>query len=356
MKKESITHKYVNYKESDFLTDSYFQEWVYQPSADHEAFWLQVINTLPQQREAIENARLYLKNISFATHTPSDEEVEASWEKHLQLIQTIAQPVEKPVGKIHTLRRTLIRAAAVITGLIIISGVYFFLNNYHNEQIIKTGFGETRQVTLPDGSQVDLNANSKITFNDNWKNGKSREVWLEGEALFNVTHINKDTNQIKSGDKFLVHTKGLTVTVLGTVFDIRQRRQKTEVVLQSGKIKLSFDNNNQDIIMYPGQIVAYNDSEKKSTTASIAPEKFSAWKNQKLILENPKVEEILVYLEDNFGKKIIVEDKEMNTRSVNGPILISSLDDALFVLSTILNTQVEKPDSSTIILRSRISR
>jgi ferric-dicitrate binding protein FerR (iron transport regulator) len=236
----------------------------------------------------------------------------------------------------------LLRAAAVVAGAILLAGGWFLLHRNGNEQFMaSTGFGELKQVMLPDGSKVDLNANSKITYTN-------REVWLEGEALFSVAHNNK---------VFHVHTKDLTVTVLGTVFDIRQRRRKTEIVLQSGKIKLSFANGKeQDIIMTPGQIVSYNDQEERSMTASTSPEKFSAWKNQRLILQDPTVSDILVYLEDNFGKKIIIEDPELSSRTVNGPILISSLDDALFVLSTVLNTEVVKRDSTTIIMRSRSSR
>ncbi|MDQ0109010.1 ferric-dicitrate binding protein FerR (iron transport regulator) [Chitinophaga terrae (ex Kim and Jung 2007)] len=354
MKKESIAKKYVHYKESDFLTDSYFQEWVYQPSPDHDAFWQQVINTVPQQKETIENARLYLKSITFVTHTPTDEEVEMSWNRHLQLIQALPQPT----GRVHSLRRRWLQAAAVLAGAILITGAVFFLKSRSNPQIIaSTGFGEMKRVILPDGSQVDLNANSRITYSKNWEKGHNREVWLEGEALFNVTHLNKNTNQVQADESFQVHTKDLTVTVLGTIFDIRQRRLKTEVVLQSGKIKLSFANGKeQDIIMNPGQIVSYDGQEKKSSTGNISPEKFSAWKNQKLILQDPKVNEILVYLEDNFGKKIIIDDPELGNRTVNGPILISSLDDALFVLSTVLNTEVVKQDSTTIIMRPRDAR
>ncbi|UPK72293.1 FecR family protein [Chitinophaga filiformis] len=348
MKKESIAHKYVHYKESDFLADSYFQEWVYQPSADHETFWQKVIKALPQQKETIENARLYLKSISFVAHTPTDEEVERTWEKHLQLLQTLPAPSDK----VHFLsRRTLFRAAAVLTGIIVITGAWLIFRHGGKEQIVaSTAFGEIKQVRLPDGSQVDLNANSKITYSEHWEKGSNREVWLEGEGLFSVRPVN-------NSEKFLVHIKDLTVTVLGTVFDIRQRRSKTEVVLQSGKIKLSFANGNeQDIIMTPGQIVSYNDVEKKSFTTSTSPEKFSAWKNQRLILQDPKVSEILTYLEDTFGKKIIMEDPALSNRTVNGPILISSLDDALFVLSTVLNTEVVKRDSTTIIMRPRSSR
>lgn len=332
MNKEAISNKYRHYKGSDFLTDAYFLEWIYRPSVENEAFWKEVMITVPQQQATIENARLYLESVSFEKHTPTEAEVEASWEKHLGQIQALPSGKKK-----FQLKKVLLGAAAVVAGCVLIVSAWLMLHSANKGQLVaSTGFGELKQVVLPDGSKVDLNANSKITY-------KNREVWLEGEALFNVKQVPK---------QFLVHTKGLTVTVLGTVFDIRQRRSKTEIVLQSGKIKLSFANGKeQDIIMTPGQIVSYND--EKPVTAHIAPEKFSAWKNQRLILQDPTVGDILVYLEDNFGKKIIMEDPALNKRVVNGPILISSLDDALFVLSTVLNTEIVKRDSTTIIMRSR---
>ncbi|MBO9728545.1 MAG: FecR domain-containing protein [Chitinophaga sp.] len=357
MKKEAISHKYIHYKESDFLTDTAFLEWVYEPTAANEAFWQEVISTLPQQKATIHNARLYLTSVTFADHTPSDEAAAASWEKHLLRIQNLSTSIT-PATKVHFLsRRRLLRVAAAIAGVVLLTGAWYLLKNDHRPQMISTRFGEMRTLTLPDGSRVNLNANSKITYRPHWEKGTDREVWLEGEALFTVNHLNKDTNQVKAGEKFLVHTKDLTVTVLGTVFDVRQRRHTTEVVLESGKIRLSFTNgNNQDILMNPGQLVSYSDVDKKPVTAVTAPEKYTAWKNQRLILQDPKVHDIVLYLEDNFGKKIIMEDATLNNRTVNGPILITSLDDALFVLSTVLNTTIVKQDSSTIILRSRVAQ
>ncbi|SEW52657.1 FecR family protein [Chitinophaga arvensicola] len=358
MEKKFTIATYSHFKESDFLSDAYFQEWVYTPTPENEQFWQEVIDTYPQQKTTIQQAHLYLRNISFQQHQPSEDAVEASLQRHLQLIQGLQEVdtaiPQKPRPALYTLRN-LLKVAAVIGGMLLLAYAYRFYQQKYQHQIAQTGFGEIRHVILPDGSAVDLNANSSITYNKEWKPGQPREVWLNGEALFEVVHLNKDPNKILSQEKFLVHTKDLTVTVLGTVFDIRQRRSKTEVVLQSGKISLSFnDGTAKDILMSPGEVVAYNDAAKKITTETVAPEKFTAWKNHQLILTNPSVNDILAYLEDNFGRKIIVEDKQLTVRTINGPILLTSLDDALFVLSTVLNTEIVKKDSGAIIMRPRV--
>ncbi|NIG52998.1 FecR family protein [Chitinophaga sp. Cy-1792] len=354
MERKSIAERYSQYNENDFLTDPYFQEWVYTPTPETEAYWQEVRLVLPLKITDMDNARLYLHHISFKQHIPSDEAAQASWEKHLQLIS--AQEANKAApapASIFPLRKAL-KIAAMFAGVAIITATYIFFPRSATRITAQTGYGEIRQITLPDGSLVDLNANSSISYNSKWKSGEKREIWLKGEALFNVVHINKDTNNIKEQERFLVHTKGLTVTVLGTVFDVRQRRQKTEVALQSGKIRLSFeDADKDDVILQPGQFISYNEGDKQTATENIAAEKFSAWKDRKLILNNPSVSEILKYLEDTFGKKIILEDKKRDSQIINGPILLSSLDDALFVLSMVLEAQVIKKDTQTIILRTR---
>lgn len=350
---KNITDIYADFTEKDFFADPHFQEWVYNPTADIDNFWQEIMHVFPSKKADIENARIYLKSISFTQHEPSKQEIEASLQRHLQQIQNLPSAKPAPVIK-KSFRRSLLRVAAVFVGVVLIAASYFIFFSKPAKLTASTKFGETKQVVLPDGSVVDLNANSSISYSKEWQQGEKREVWLNGEAYFDVKHINKDTNNIQPGEQFLVHVKDLTVAVLGTTFDIRQRRLKTEVILQSGKIKLLFEDGSvKEMIMQPGELVSYNEPDKKVSKQNASAEQFTAWKESKLILTDPTVSEILAYLEDNFGKKIRVEDNSLNAKVINGPILLSSLDDALFVLSTVLNTEIIKTDSTNILLRSR---
>lgn len=348
-----LSDTYTHFTEKDFFEDPYFQEWVYNPSPELESFWGEIMNVFPDKKTDMESARTYLKAISFKQHDPSHDEVEASLQRHLQQIQNLQSVQPAPVVK-PSFNRSWLRIAAVFGGIALLTASYFTFFRKPDMLVASTKFGETKQVVLPDGSVVDLNANSSLRYNKEWSAGEKREVWLNGEAYFDVKHINKDSNNIQPREQFLVHSKDLTVTVLGTTFDIRQRRLKTEVILQSGKIRLSFaDGTAKEMIMQPGELVSYDESDKKVFTQTASAEQFSAWKQNKLILTDPTVSEILAYLEDNFGKKIVLEDSGLNTKVINGPILLSSLDDALFVLSTVLNTEIIKTDSTNILLRPR---
>ncbi|WP_374165310.1 FecR domain-containing protein [Arcticibacter sp. MXS-1] len=68
---------------------------------------------------------------------------------------------------------------------------------------------------------------------------------------------------------------------------------------------------------------------------------------------NPTIRQITAYLEDTFGKKIVTSDEALNDKMIAGPIPLNSLNDALFVISTVSNVDILRPDSSTILLKRR---
>src|SRR5690606_15777064 len=107
-----------------------------------------------------------------------------------------------------------------------------------------TGYGETRKINLPDGSLVVLNANSELKYESNWQQAPMREVWLQGEAFFEVVKTTEEK-------QFIVHTGSLDVEVLGTQFNVHNRHQKVQVVLSSGKVKLQPLERQESLLMNP---------------------------------------------------------------------------------------------------------
>jgi len=246
-----------------------------------------------------------------------------------------------------------IAAAAIVVGALLMIGLTWYSSSGKGQQLHETQYGKTSRVVLPDGSTVMLNAHSSLEYNGDWNTAEVREVWLKGEGYFSVKKAFRD-GDVQRPQKFRVYTADLVVEVLGTSFDIRERRGVTEVVLGTGSIELVFRNPAHGTIrMKPGDRVVYDPRQQQQVlqdTASAAD--YSAWQQNRLILKNPTVREIARYLEDNFGYRIELEDQRMGNKIITGPILYDSLDDALFILSTVLNTQIIKKDS-TIILRPR---
>jgi ferric-dicitrate binding protein FerR (iron transport regulator) len=169
---------------------------------------------------------------------------------------------------------------------------------------------------------------------------------LEGEAFFNIKRIYDSL----PNERFIVHVKNANIEVLGTQFNVRERRDKTEIVLQQGKIKVTFTSGTEpDIILQPGQIVTIGDHKQTVISKTTAPEEYTAWKNKKLILTNATLKEIVEYLEDNFGKQIVLTDAVLANRRIEGTFKLDNLDDAMLFLSKALNLNIIHQDSTLFI-------
>lgn len=336
----------------EFICDPFFQEWIVNPTAEQSDFWKEFLLRYPAAEEELRVARTFLQGITFREEFPDEAVVAASFEKHWEVIAAQSdQPERYEGGK--KIRMWRIVAAAVVVGVLLTVGLTWYFSSDNGRQLYETQYGQTRNVVLPDGSFVTLNAHSSLEYKGDWRADAVREVWLQGEGYFSVKKSLRDEDP-QQPQQFRVHTADLVVEVLGTTFDIRERRGVTEVVLGSGSIELVFRNPAHGAIrMKPGDRVVYDPRQQQQVlrdTANAAD--YSAWQQNKLILKNPTVREIARYLEDNFGYRIELEDQQMGNKIITGPILYDSLDDALFILSTVLNTQIIKQDS-TIILRPR---
>lgn len=321
--------RYAGFGVPELVCDPFFQDGVINPEGESAAFWRAWVTAYPDKKEVVEEARQLLETLSFVDHVPGEAQVEASLRRALKFIE------EKPGSGIR--RIAWLAAAAIATAVCLIAGYRYWQGT---QRVYATPYAQTRVLYLPDSSRVVLNAHSECRLGGAWKPGTPREVWLDGEAFFDVRPM--------AGAVFLVHSGGLTVEVMGTSFDIRNRRGKTEVVLQSGKVRLLFaDGGHQDLVMTPGDKIVYDPQASVLVHTETRPENYTSWKDKKLT--DVSVGEIANYLEDNYHKTVIFQDTTMARRMVGGAVLLDNLDDALFALSTILDANIIQRNDTLMI-------
>lgn len=244
-----------------------------------------------------------------------------------------------------------LKIAATFTGLLLIASVTYY-NFFRIETIrYETGYGETATFNLPDHSVVTLNANSALSYNTDWKQQTSREVWLNGEAFFHVKKVDQGKESSLPA-KFIVHTSQLNVEVLGTQFNVNERHGKTTVVLNSGKVKLNSILNTEALVMEPGEYVELTANHQHFIKKVVDPEIYSSWKHQKLILDNTTLQEIAQVIEDYFGLDVIIEDQEAAQKSLTGSIPTNDLETFITVLSASTDVEI-KIERNKLILRNK---
>lgn len=148
-------------------------------------------------------------------------EMDKAWAS-LELQKKAEQP------KVFTLApfKAFLRIAAVVT--ILLAGSFIYLTTLN--ETVSTAYAESKAITLPDNSEIILNAESKVTYSvKNWET--NRNINLSGEAFFKVA----------KGQKFTVATEQGVVTVLGTQFNVEARDNYLEVSCFEGLVSVAFD-------------------------------------------------------------------------------------------------------------------
>lgn len=209
--------------------------------------------------------------------------------------------------------------------------------------IITTEKGSKTSVQLPDGTKVWLNADSKINYDENFKDDV-REVQLEGEAFFDVK---KDSSR-----PFIIHTSTIDIKVLGTKFNVKSYKDETtsETSLISGKVEISIKNNpEKKIILKPNEKLVVQqrnsnndlikDKERydkpllvvKTLRKDSAYERSleTLWLDNKLVFDSEPLEEVCRKLERWYNVKIDLRDddikQETYTAIFDGETLLNVL-------------------------------
>lgn len=222
-----------------------------------------------------------------------------------------------------------LRYAAAIILVIFLFASIIPVSYIFNKQIT-TDYGEIKQVRLPDGSELTLYSNSKLSWNGlNFKS--QRVVYLDGEANFDIQHNQEAT-------KFKVKTKNeVTVIVYGTEFRFFTRERGSKVELNKGVIKLHYKEgkSKKTIAMNPGESISLNKENRLTERSTFNPDRNVEIKKHRFVFNNTPLSELKNLISENFGLGIIIPDKEIEKLTLTGTYTGNSLNELINSLSAV---------------------
>lgn len=234
----------------------------------------------------------------------------------------------------------------------VIAITFFTWNKLHSipENVMQTvhaPFGQTVSIQLSDGSKLWLNSGSTITFPKTF-NKKLREVTLtNGQAFFDVVHESKR--------HFIVHTKTLDVTVLGTSFDVKayDNDGQAKVSVKSGKVGVTLRNNPEQpaVMLLPDKQVVVQNKKLEYRINEISAPAVATWKDNSTILEDELLSEVFNALERKYSRHIIVENEKLAEEKISVTLNNQPLTDVLKVLSFSKKFNFSQLNDSTIVIR-----
>ncbi len=210
--------------------------------------------------------------------------------------------------------KNFMRVAAVTA--LLLTGAYFYLNSL--DETISTEFAERSTVTLPDNSEVVLNAATEVSYNaENWD--EDRNVTLQGEAFFKVA----------KGKRFTVATANGTVTVLGTQFNVENRAGFFEVTCYEGLVSVTYQGQEKKLPAGTSFLVVHNTIVQPEAPSTSKP----SWLLNESRFKSIPISFVLDELERQYNIKVTTKDIDTNT-VFTGSFSNTDIDLALRSIST----------------------
>jgi len=260
------------------------------------------------------------------------------------LLIGIGLPLKNKVSKLSPWRRIAAVAAALALFFIGYLGWPDIQNRLHPATLraLTVPSGQKQQLTLADGSKVWVNAGSELKYPRTFS-GKTREVFLSGEAYFDIQH---------DGKPFIIHTGKVITTVLGTAFNIREDKtaHTIKVTVTRGKVSVANDGKLLGIIS-PDQQISFNTLNNVTVKQNVDAAQVMAWQKIDLKFEDVTFAEAAQRLESRFGVKIsFANEKLKNCRFTGASLNGDRLEKALKTICDFNNASYQTlPDGSIMI-------
>ena len=302
--------KYLQYDHLELSEDPSFIRWAKGTETRDNNDWDGWMINHPEKVDDANKAKSIVLSMKFVEDNPSTEVENKIWNK----ISTNIKAEQSTIKEVNPRRKTLIRMLSygAVAAVALILLIFNLGNNYDTS--INVPFAQIKNVTLPDGSNVIINADSRIAYNkESWD--KKRDVFLEGEAFFSV----------KKGAKFRVKTNMGFVHVLGTSFNVYSRNNDLSVQCETGKVLVQ--SSGVESTINPLQSVTVLDGIHQVDTMK-ETEFRSTWKKGIFVYKASLILDVVAELERQFEVKISM-DKVHEEMKYTGSFNKSDLETAL---------------------------
>jgi transmembrane sensor len=208
-----------------------------------------------------------------------------------------------------------------VAAILVIGFFSWYLTSNINYKKTASSGSSVFLLSLNDGSQVTLNKETKLVYSKFFK-GHTREVYLEGEAFFNIAK-----NQQKP---FIIKTKTTQVKVVGTSFNVNTNSNgNVEVIVNSGIVSFKDDNSGRQVILHKDDEGLFVKSSGRIEKSLNSDPNYLSWKTRKFVFYETKLKDIFSNIAKVYGVRIIVKNSIINNCKMTATFDKLSIDDII---------------------------
>jgi ferric-dicitrate binding protein FerR (iron transport regulator) len=274
----------------------------------------------------------------------SSVDADAAWEKFKQLRdqQDRGALPAKVVPLFPTRNRVISIAAAVV--IILGIGLLFRMMGKQEPvpvQVAMINLQSGLQIltdTLPDGTIVTLNKNSRVNYPEVFSD-TNRLVNMEGEVFFDVAK-----NPAKP---FIIQTGTADIKVLGTSFNIKSRQGRTEVIVETGRVEVAY--NQKKVELTPGKMVTVHEGDSVLQTENSSNMLHQYFRNKRFICDNTPLSELAVILSEAYGVNIVFEKQAIGNMKITTTFSDESLENIVNIIEETMGVTATRQGDVIVI-------
>jgi len=329
----------------ELLRNNSFLKWLREGESVDDEYWKNWQSESSENLALMKDAADMERGIPFRKQQLDPSQSQAGWNKIEARIKAEKRPSFTPHWQFMKL------AVAVL----VLAVVGIAINSYLQKAqwvTVKTAFGETKTILLPDNSEVILGANSELFYDKRLAKQKQRDIVLKGEAFFKV-------QRIESGTPFSVQLKDIYVEVLGTSFNVNAYSTNTVVSLVEGSLRLSKQKpentatgepDMSSILLEPKQTAWFDQEQQTFVLATGDTNHWTSWINKEWSFGNgTSLATIFEKIEATYGLKVVVRDTTILNKKLAGKVSIESPDILFQSLATLLDLKITQKGKQLII-------
>ena len=281
---------------------------------------------------------------------PATPDVEQAWLE-------IAEKLGKTTGEARVLPSRMqrkphhassksLRIVAAAAFFIILVGAALFYKNFLHQvdwHQVHTKNAQRLPLRLPDGSNVRLNADSRLQYPPMFSDSV-RIVYLSGEAFFEIEPQAKP---------FLVKTENAQIRVLGTKFNIWARDEQTRVIVKDGRVSLKTLTMPDDsgIVLSGSQMSICRKDSAPETPSLVDSKKLLGWLENRIVFEQTSLSEIIDELQRFYDVRIQLVNPTLGQNTLTGSFHNKPLETVLASICLTLNLQYGSENGKYVILK-----
>ena len=259
----------------------------------------------------------------------STKDENRAWQKFQQRIHPVS------------VRRAGFGWMRIAASLIILAGLglltYWIFNDRTKELTVvaqKTVLNDT----LPDGSVVTVNKGSSISYLPKFK-GETRQVSLKGEAFFNVTPNKKKP--------FIISANDVQITVVGTSFNVKTSNGNTEVVVETGIVKVT--RAGKTVELRANEEVTVGTKDSILTKEKVSDQLYKYYRTKEFVCNDTPLWKLVDVINEAYNSHIVIGNPALQDMSITTTFNNESLEQVLNVISITFNIKVIKEGDNIIL-------